>query len=599
LSRHAAPRKSPWRWIAPVALLTVGAVVAVAVLASSDGRKESAGSVPPPPAATTSPAKQCPTHLALRVLAASGIAPVVRSVAAKTCVDATVSVNDSATAANLLKQGKADVWIPDSRVRAVLAGSTLSAAAPSLAASPLVVAANASSNTSKWNASRPLSWTALLNLGALSPLSVEVQSSSTSSTSLVLAGALNGLALRSTGDKYLGLALVAAASTSMKPATSSDIATSTLRVEEARLVKGQSNAEILPTAGGYPQLDYPWVARSGSAPAVQSASAQLLNAVQGPLGDAARKQQGLLKPGATAVEPGDYAGTSSGALIPVPAAASVPTLYAIADAGAQHGNTLAVLDISGSMAEPTSAGQESKIAAVQNSAKLAAQLLSPRTRLGLWEFTYQLNPPYDFRQVVPLAALADNRTTLLDAVSAATPIPTGGTSLYRTTLDAYKFVQANWKANYANTVIVFTDGKDETDPGAPSLADVQAQLKSIADPNRPIQLIMLGYGDADIAAMNALTATVGGVVYHITSAVQIVGAFIDSISHSVLHSLVQPDPSASRNSVKSSASFSRSPAGRVFIAEGGRSRMVSAVAMAPCPAAVSVTSLRRLSPGCG
>ncbi len=58
----------------------------------------------------------------------------------------------------------------------------------------------------------------------------------------------------------------------------------------------------------------------------------------------------------------------------------------------QHGNTLAVLDISGSMADPAGPGQASKMAAVQNSAKVAVQLLSPQTRLGLWEFTYQLDP---------------------------------------------------------------------------------------------------------------------------------------------------------------------------------------------------------------
>jgi hypothetical protein len=48
---------------------------------------------------------------------------------------------------------------------------------------------------------------------------------------------------------------------------------------------------------------------------------------------------------------------------------------------------------------------------------------------------------------------------------------------------------------------------------------------------------MLGYGHSDITAMNALTCTVGGVVYHITTLTQIVGAFIDAISRSVLHSL--------------------------------------------------------------
>ena len=238
-----------------------------------------------------------------------------------------------------------------------------------------------------------------------------------------------------------------------------------------------------------------------------------MKALQGPQGDAARKQLGLLKPGTVAVEPGDYTGTRGGVLIPVPSVASIPTLYAIADAGAEHGNTLAVLDISGSMADPTGPGQPSKMVAVQNSARIAAQLLSPQTRLGLWEFTYQLDPPRDYRQVVPMAPLSSGRTSLLNAVDAATPIPTGGTSLYRTVFDAYAYVKANWRANYSNTVIVFTDGKDETDPGAPTLAAVQAQLKAIQDPARPIQLIMLGYGQADIAAMKALTTTVGGVVY--------------------------------------------------------------------------------------
>ena len=52
-----------------------------------------------------------------------------------------------------------------------------------------------------------------------------------------------------------------------------------------------------------------------------------------------------------------------------------------------------------------------------------------------------------------------------------------------------------------------------------------------------LSFILLGYGQADITAMTSLTTTVGGLVYHINSATQIVGAFIDSISQSVLHSL--------------------------------------------------------------
>jgi hypothetical protein len=184
---------------------------------------------------------------------------------------------------------------------------------------------------------------------------------------------------------------------------------------------------------------------------------------------------------------------------------------------------------------------------VQNSANIAASLLSAQTQLGLWEFTYQLDPPRDYKSLVPIAPLSTNRSKVLGALDAAQPIPTGGTSLYRTVFDAYQYMQSNWKTGYANSIIVFTDGKDETDPGAPSLAAVQAQLKSIADPKRPIQLIMLGYGQADIPSMQALTSTVGGSVYHITSPTQIVGAFVDAISHSVLLSLGESTAVGSAN----------------------------------------------------
>jgi Ca-activated chloride channel homolog len=538
LARHAAPPKNRRWWVSAASVLVVAAVTLIVVLVASPGGSNSANpaaAVSPSVSATPSPgAKRCPERPALHVVAASGIAAVVRSVAGQTCLDVTVtSTDDSTAAAALLKQGKADVWIPDSRVRAILAGTALTSSAPSIAVSPIVFAANSGLDTKRF-AKTPLTWSALLHSSTLSPLHLEVQNNTTSSTALVLASALNAIAAKETGDKYLGLASTAVASETMPAATSATIAASTLRVEEARLVKQQANTKILSMSGGYPQLDYPWVARPGASAA---AAGTLLQALQGPSGDAARKQQGLLNPGAVGVEPGDYSGTQSGMLIPVPTVASIPTLYAIADAGAAHGNTLAVLDISGSMSDPTGPGQPSKMVAVQNSAKLAAQLLSPQTRLGLWEFTYQLAPPLDYKQVVPMAPLSSNRTTLLDAVNAATPIPTGGTSLYRTVFDAYQFVQTNWRPNYANTVIVFTDGKDETDPGAPSLAAVQAQLKAIENPAKPIQLIMLGYGEADIPAMTALTTTVGGVIYHINTPTQIVGAFIDAISQSVLHSL--------------------------------------------------------------
>ena len=138
-------------------------------------------------------------------------------------------------------------------------------------------------------------------------------------------------------------------------------------------------------SGGYPQLDYPFVAARSATSA--AATKVLLSALQSDAADKIRSQQGLLNPGATSVDRGSYPGVSSGALVPVPAVDEIPTLYAVADAGAQHGNILAVLDVSGSMAEPAQgAGGETKMQVVQNSAALAMQLLAGESRVGLWEF---------------------------------------------------------------------------------------------------------------------------------------------------------------------------------------------------------------------
>ena len=65
-------------------------------------------------------------------------------------------------------------------------------------------------------------------------------------------------------------------------------------------------------------------------------------------------------------------------------------------------------------------------------------------------------------------------------------------------------MKANWQPDYANSLLVFTDGKDEDDPGGISLATLQTELKAAADPAKPIQVIMLGYGEADIPAMTAI-----------------------------------------------------------------------------------------------
>ncbi len=540
MARHAAPSKRRGGWIATVAVVVVAAVVAAILIGTSGGGTTPTAAPRPSGQPTASPAvtptPSCPQRRTLRVVAASGIAPVVRSVAAGTCVDVSVTVDDTVQAAAALKRD-ADVWIPDSRARAVLASTAQAATAPSVAVSPIVIAADDSLDPARLPATRALSWSAVLQPATLAPLKLEVQDPKSSSTSLVLAAALGPLAESAGGDRYSALAQTAVASAALTSgAPTAGIGAAALRIEEARLAT-RPGTKILDMAGGYPQLDYPWVASTGASSSTQAAAKTVLDVLRSDTGDAARARQGLLNPGAAAVEPGSYPGARTGPLAPVPGLDEIPTLYAVADAGAQHGNLLAVLDVSGSMAEPAGTGAGTKLQAVQDSAKLAMQLLAGDSRVGLWEFGSLLAPPDDHRELLPISALSTSRNALIDALDAAQVRPTSGTSLYRTVLDGYVSLQARWQPGYVNSLLVFTDGKDEDDPAGIPLATLQRELERRADPARPIQVIMLGYGQADIPAMTAIAKTVDGVVYPIDSPTQLVGAFIDAISRSVLNSL--------------------------------------------------------------
>ena len=127
LARHAAPRNNRRRWYSLATVLLIAVVTAVVVIVASPGGSSSSNrtaATSASPSPTPTPTTTCTDHPTLNVVAASGIADVVRDVASHTCLQATVTAtDDSAAAAKMLKQGKADVWIPDSRVRAILAGT--------------------------------------------------------------------------------------------------------------------------------------------------------------------------------------------------------------------------------------------------------------------------------------------------------------------------------------------------------------------------------------------------------------------------------------------------------------------------------------------
>jgi Ca-activated chloride channel homolog len=175
------------------------------------------------------------------------------------------------------------------------------------------------------------------------------------------------------------------------------------------------------------------------------------------------------------------------------------------------GRLLAVLDVSGSMKTPVpTAGGVTRSAVTVEAARRGLRLLDDQWAVGLWIFSTRLRGTLDWDELVPIGPLSSQREALQAGLNEVSGRVTGGTGLYNTVLAAYKNVQAGWDPGRVNGILVMTDGKNEH-AGGLTLARLLAELRRIADPKRPVQVIMLGIGDeVGEAEMKKITGATGG-----------------------------------------------------------------------------------------
>ena len=112
------------------------------------------------------------------------------------------------------------------------------------------------------------------------------------------------------------------------------------------------------------------------------------------------------------------------------------------------------------------------------------------------------------------------------AVNALAPRQTG-TALYDTMLAAYLAVRDNYEPGIPNQVLLFTDGKNEDDPGSMTTAQLSARLTAAQDKTRPIQLAVVSFGtDTDAAALHKAVEPVHGYVAPVHNADDVAATFI-------------------------------------------------------------------------
>ncbi|WP_433212055.1 VWA domain-containing protein [Dactylosporangium sp. CS-047395] len=282
-----------------------------------------------------------------------------------------------------------------------------------------------------------------------------------------------------------------------------------------------------------PPLDYPYVVLSADK---ASMADELLKSLQtqdfrdklGAIG--LRGADGA--PGKGFQTPANAPGALAAAAPQLPDAGTVETLLQQWQAITLPARMLAVLDVSGSMLEPVpTAGNATRMQVTLEAARKGMALFDDSWSLGVWTFSTLLDGQKDYKQLVPIGPLVSQRAQLVQALGGITPKKNGDTGLYDTILAAYKAVQSGYESGRINSIIVMTDGENDDPAGGLKLEELIAQLKAVADPAKPIQIILIGIGDkVGEAAMRQITDAVGGGTFVAQDPSKIGDIFLQAIS---------------------------------------------------------------------
>jgi len=271
---------------------------------------------------------------------------------------------------------------------------------------------------------------------------------------------------------------------------------------------------IYPT-GGMVVQDVPFVPiGSGRDPARAAAAQAFLEALLGESGKEAFVEAGLRTPDGsnqklsaqTGFSP-DLPSETVGTMSPE-AMASALELFRSIRKGA---TTLAVIDTSGSMVkEVAGSGGRTRLDVAVAALGKGYTLAAENSSLGLWQFSRLLTGNDDYRELVPIGPLNEtvggvSRRNALIARSGELK-PDGDTGLYDTTLAAFRTLTAAYTPGRPNQVVLLTDGKNE-DEGSITLDDLIATLRQEFNPERPVHLITIAYGnEADTQALQRISA---------------------------------------------------------------------------------------------
>ncbi|PSK62328.1 hypothetical protein B0E53_05766 [Micromonospora sp. MH33] len=467
-----------------------------------------------------------------------------------------------------------DVWVPDSStwlVRLKSGGATAFAPAngASIARSPVVVALPEPVASRIGWPDKEIRWTDLLGqvtsskplrAGIVEPtqdaaglsglLSLTAAASATGAAGSpkaqeAMVGALRALA---TNRSSLRQDLLARFPRSTDPtAIANGLGAAALSEED--VIAYNNTKPPIPLAALYMKpdpiaLDYPFAVLPGIEPTKASAArvlfevlrtssfknrlaAQALRAPDGNWGDGFKAPQGAPSPangGASAVPPSGQGGATD---LDPKAIQTATTTWSVAT---QSGRMLCVVDVSGSMKKPVAtANGASREQVTVAAASQGLGLFDDSWSIGLWTFSTNLNGAQDYREVIGIKPLSSNRGALQQGLASIRPSD-GDTGLYDTMLAAYRKVQQDWEPGKVNSIVLFTDGKNDDANGITQKALLD-QLKKLRDEEQPVQVIIIGIGtEVSRAELKSITDVTGGGSFVTTDPSKIGEIFLQAIA---------------------------------------------------------------------
>jgi Ca-activated chloride channel family protein len=554
--RHISEHKRLPRWsFAVVAVVVVAGVVSAFGVV---GWPRSAGGT------RADAATPCAHRVTLDVLASPAITSPVQEIATawlasssaspeRTCVRVSVTGRDDAQAEADLASGAAGattVWVPGSTIWAQRLSSDLARAGTattmklgsSVASSPIVFVAPPG------RAGAVMSPAALARSVATGGSPISMPDPVTTAEGVLGLQMLRSLVPRGSAQpmhSLIGLMVVLGTHAIDSPqagfsqagkADARPFLASEQAVIATNAAAGRQVADALYPASGVESLDYPvaQLGRPGDDPLLTSTAASFGRVLGGVTAQRVFATYGFRDPRGNPISGARGPGGAPVHALPVPTASETADILRMWSAATEASHTLAVIDVSGSMAEPAGNGR-TKIQVAADAAAGAVAYFPDSSAFGLWAFSSDQAKGKPWTELAPVRALgtrSGDATQRQRLIAAAKQLPTlvrGSTALYDTALAAFEQVRNSYDPGKVNSVVLLTDGRNEYARGL-GLSRLLTRLRTLTEPARPVPIITVGIGDrADIPTLRKISAVTGGKTYVVHDPDEIRGVFLDAI----------------------------------------------------------------------